>query len=113
MVLVVLASGCASTHGWTLSEARTCERDAAPRVCVQDEPDHGHVLTLADVEVLPGECVQAQADSRVGALRVESRDPQNQRRRGWVPIRRGRITTVSIDDRGRVRSEHARCTTQP
>lgn len=112
-MLALLASGCASTQGWTLSEARTCERDAAPRVCVQAEPDLGHVLTLADVELLPGECVQAETTGRGGALRVESRDPRDQRRTSWIPIRRGRITTVAVDDRGRVRADHERCTTSP
>jgi hypothetical protein len=111
LVLAWLASGCASTQGWTLNEARTCERDAAPRVCVQAEPDHGHVLTLGDIELLPGECVQAEGGG--GALRVATRNPRDEERRAWVPVRRGRITDVAIDERGRVRAERERCTINP
>lgn len=108
----VSASGCASTRGWTLDEARTCERDAAPRACVSG-PDHGHVLALADIELLPGECAAAPREAKAGALRVATRDPRGVERRRWIAARRGRVARLLIDERGRVEVDHDRCTASP
>jgi hypothetical protein len=115
LVSALLASGCASTAGWSLSDARTCERDAAPRVCVQAEPDYGHVLVLADVDVemLPGECMTAQVEGHGGGLRIATRDPRDHRHDDWVMVRRGFVTRLVIDPQGRVTATSDRCTNQP
>ncbi|MFV8756234.1 hypothetical protein ACNOYE_37275 [Nannocystaceae bacterium ST9] len=109
----LLTSACASGRGWRLNDERTCERDASPRVCVQAEPDRGHVLALGDVELLPGECVAADDEARGGNLRVTTRSPRGEARRRWVWVRRGRITRLAIDDRGRVEVDRDRCSDRP
>jgi hypothetical protein len=113
LVSALLASGCASTGGWASSEGRTCEPDAAPRVCVQAEPDYGHVLALGDVELLPGECVSADSEGHGGALRVATRDPRGLRIHGWVTVRRGWITRLAIDEAGEATADHDRCSDRP
>jgi hypothetical protein len=114
LLSALLASGCASTSGWAVSDARTCERDSAPRVCVTAEPDYGHVLALADVELLPGECVTVVGgESHGGALRIATRDRRDQRVEEWVTVRRGFITQLAVDDRGRVSADFDRCDAQP
>jgi len=123
LVLVGLASACATTRGWALDEARTCERDAAPRVCVAggsedasdstDHLDHGHVVALGDIELLPGECVRAADDAHAGSLQVTTRDPRDRSRRRWLLVRRGRITRLAIDERGRLEASRDRCGDRP
>lgn len=104
---------CASTQGWTLDASRTCEPDAAPRACVAAQPDHGHVVSLADLELLPGECAAAAATSKPGLLRVTSRDPKGNERSRWVGMRRGRIGELALDGEGRIAVGRRRCTASP
>lgn len=96
-----------------MSDARTCERDSAPRVCVQADPDYGHVLALAGIELLPGECVAADIEGHGGALRIATRDPRDKQIHDWVTVRRGWITRLSIDDQGEVTADHDPCTVSP
>lgn len=104
---------CAATQGWTLDTARTCEPDAAPRACVTAQPDHGHVVALGDVELLPGECAAAAPSSKPGLLRVTSRDPKGHERSRWLNLRRGRVGTLSVDREGRLALEPRACTSSP
>jgi hypothetical protein len=113
-VIAVLAlTGCASRSGWSLSDARTCAPKAAPRVCVRAEPDHGHVVELADVELLPGECAEADDDARAGLLRVRSRDREKHERRRWLNTRTGNATIVEVDAGGKLAAERRSCDLQP
>lgn len=96
LVMLVMASGCASNEQWSVSEARTCAPKAAPRLCVLAGPDYGHVVELADLELLPGECAVAASEGRGGLVRVQTRDPQRVRRAKWLAVPRGQTTIVQI-----------------
>jgi hypothetical protein len=104
---------CASTQGWRLDASRTCERDAAPRACVAAQPDHGHVVELGDLELLPGECAAAAPDAKSGLLRVTSRDPKGRERSRWLAMRRGRIGDLAVDGEGRVAIDRRSCSATP
>jgi hypothetical protein len=106
-------SGCASRSGWSVSEARTCAPKSTPRVCVRAEPDHGHVIELADVALLPGECVEANDDARAGLLRVRSRDREQHERGRWLSTSRGKATIIEVDANGKLRAKRDRCDMQP
>jgi hypothetical protein len=105
--------GCASRSGWSVSEARTCEPKAVPRVCVRAEPDHGHVVEFADVELLPGECAEADDDARAGLLRVRSRDREKHERQRWLSTRTGKATIIEVDADGKLAGERRSCDLQP
>ncbi|NVB41404.1 hypothetical protein G6O69_26435 [Pseudenhygromyxa sp. WMMC2535] len=111
--LLVAAGACAGREGWRVDAARTCERRAAPRLCVRAEPDYGHVLGLADVELLPGECAVAGPEVRGGLLRVTTRDRQGQTRRRWIPAGKGRVTLLRVDEAGRLEIERSACDSRP
>jgi hypothetical protein len=113
VIAVVALTGCASRSGWSVSDARTCEPKAAPRVCVRAEPDHGHVVEFADVALLPGECAEADDDARAGLLRVRSRDPEKHERQRWLSTRTGKATIVEVDADGKLASERQRCDREP
>jgi hypothetical protein len=110
---MLAASGCASRSGWSVSEARTCAPKAAPRVCVRGEPDYGHVVELGDVELLPGECGEADEKARGGLLRVRSRDPEQHERTRWLSARTGKVTIVEVDADGKLAAERNRCDLTP
>jgi hypothetical protein len=109
----VALAGCASTSDWSVSEARTCAPKAPPRVCVLGEPDHGHVVELADVELLPGECAVAGDEGRGGLLRVETRDRERARRGRWVSTRKGKATILKVRADGKLRASRRRCQREP
>jgi hypothetical protein len=114
VVIAVLAlTGCASRSGWSVSEARTCAPKAAPRVCVRAEPDHGHVVKFADVELLPGECAEASDDARAGLLRVHSRDRQRHERARWLSTRTGKATIVEVTADGKLGARRHSCDQNP
>jgi hypothetical protein len=103
LVMLVMSAGCANNSQWSVSESRTCAPKAAPRVCVAGGPDHGHVVELAHVELLPGECAVAVADARGGWVRVHTRDPQRERRSSWLRVPRGQTTIMRVDADGKPR----------
>lgn len=105
--------GCASRSGWSVSESRTCAPKATPRVCVRAEPDHGHVIELADVALLPGECAEADDEARAGLLRVRSRDREQHERQRWLSTRNGKATIVEVDAEGKLAAERRSCDLQP
>lgn len=107
--MTVVGGGCASRAGWQPSEARTCEPGDPPRVCVVAEPDFGHVVGVADVEILPGECAVAAADSRGGLARIETRDRVGGQRKRWLSTPKGRTTLVELDAEGKLEVERQRC----
>ncbi|PRP92152.1 hypothetical protein ENSA5_50990 [Enhygromyxa salina] len=112
--LLCVASGCAGSSGWSVTDAQVCAPKSAPRVCVDGEPDYGHVLELADVELLPGECAVASDEARGGLVRVETRDPRGARRSRWLGARKGKITTVKVREDGEpVRSGREPCDRTP
>ena len=113
MILASLSLGCASSEGWRLSEARTCAPKDVPRVCVVAEPDYGHVVALADVEMLPGECAQADADGRGGLVRVSIRDRVGEERKRWVSAPRGQATLLELDEAGKPDATRERCDQTP
>lgn len=97
------ASGCASNSQWSVSEARTCAPKAAPRVCVSAGPDYGHVVEIAGVELLPGECAVAADGARGGWIRVQTRDPQRELRAAWLGVPRGKTTVMRVREDGKPR----------
>ncbi|PRP99601.1 hypothetical protein [Enhygromyxa salina] len=105
VTLAMLAGtlGCANVGQWSVSEARTCAPKAAPRVCVSAAPDFGHVVELAGVELLPGECAVAVGEGRGGLVRVETHDPQRARQSSWLNVPRGQATVVEIGEDGKPR----------
>jgi len=105
--------GCASREGWERSEARTCAPVDPPRVCVVAEPDYGHVVTVADVEILPGECAAAAPDGRGGLARVVTRDRSGDQRKRWLSTPRGRVTLIELDAAGKLDAERQRCDQTP
>ncbi|MCA9685346.1 MAG: hypothetical protein KC457_24415 [Myxococcales bacterium] len=111
--LLMGLSACAGNSGWSRTSARTCEHRAPPRLCVVAEPDHGHVLGAADVELLPGECAVAGSDGRGGLLRVRTRDREGHERSRWLSVPRGRFTVVSIEEDGKVHADHLPCSQGP
>jgi hypothetical protein len=113
MMACLVVGGCASRSGWSVSEARTCAPKATPRVCVRAEPDHGHVIELADVALLPGECAEADDDARAGLLRVRSRDREKHERQRWLSTRNGKATIIEVDADGKLAAERDRCDLQP
>jgi hypothetical protein len=113
MMTSLALGGCASSSGWSVSEARTCAPKASPRVCVRAEPDHGHVIEFADVALLPGECAEADDDARAGLLRVRSRDLEKHERRRWLSTRNGKATIVEVDADGKLAAERHSCDLQP
>jgi hypothetical protein len=77
------------------------------------EPDHGHVLGLGDVELLPGECVVAADEAHAGLLRMESRDRQGQRRARWLSTRKGKVTLLRVEADGKLRAARQACDRTP
>ena len=102
LLIVALTSGCASKVGWSMTEQRTCEPKAAAHVCSVPGPDYGHVLELADTELLPGECAVVGADPRGGWVRVDTRDPRGEGRGRWVRAPRAKVTVLELSQDGRV-----------
>lgn len=113
MLASVMATGCASKAGWSLSSARTCAPASTPRICVLSEPDYGHVLRLGDASLLPGECLAAGEDARPGLIRVAIEDPEGDTRKRWVSARRGRFTLLRVDEAGKLSVERERCGDTP
>lgn len=113
----LMLGGCASRSGWSVSEARTCAPKAAVEasawVCVRVEPDHGHVIELGDVALLPGECAEADDEARGGLLRVRSRDREKHERGRWLSTRKGKVTIVEVDADGKLAAQRQTCDLQP
>jgi hypothetical protein len=103
LVTLMSSAGCAKNSQWSVSESRTCAPKAAPRVCVSGGPDYGHVVELAHVELLPGECAVADAETRGGWVRVQTRDPQRERRSSWLRVPRGQTTIMRVGADGKPR----------
>jgi hypothetical protein len=113
VALLLWSSGCASNSGWSIGDERSCAPKSAPRVCVRGEPDYGHVVEFADVEVLPGECAVAGEKARGGLLRVRSRDRERHERGRWLGTRRGKATIVEVDEDGKLDAERHSCKLGP
>lgn len=113
MLACVCTSACASPVGWQLSDARSCAPKAPPRVCVVAEPDHGHVIALGDVELLPGECVVADDDAKPGLLRVQTRARTGETRGRWLSTPRGKATVLAVEADGKLRADRRGCQDTP
>jgi hypothetical protein len=110
----VTLAGCASTQGWSVTEARTCAPRAPARVCSIAEPDYGHVLTVGDAAMLPGECAALGDEGRGGLVRVSTRDPRGQGRKRWLRAPRSRATLLELDQDGRAKVvDRPRCDASP
>lgn len=107
--MVSLAGGCATSSGWSLARTERCQAESAPRVCVLEQPDHGHVLGVGDVDILPGECALGPDAGRGGRLTVVVRDREGGERSAKIGVRRGGRTELGVDEDGHLDVSRARC----
>lgn len=111
---LVAVLGCASQVGWSPTEARVCAPKDPAQVCSVVAPDFGHVITVGDVELLPGECAVLADTGRGGMIRVETRDPRGERARRWVRVPQSKITIIEVREHGQPKlHERHRCDRTP
>jgi hypothetical protein len=67
------------------------------------QPDQPVSARVADVELLPGECVRAPHGTRGHTLRIVVKDGQGDERSRLVWAPRGRRTYVEVEGRVKVR----------
>jgi hypothetical protein len=91
--------GCAARTGWERTTSRVCEAGGPPVVCVVGTPDAPLEIRAGGETILPAECARAPARGRGGPLRATVIDGRGARGDAWVRVRRGRRTTIAIDDR--------------
>jgi hypothetical protein len=109
MMVVLGATGCAPTAGWTRAD-RVCEETDPPHVCFEASPDAPLTLMVGDVQLVPNECAFALEDEGGGSLRVALRDGETGKvKRRRIRVRRGKTTTVTATDKG-MDVRKARCT---
>ena len=109
MALALVGGGCATSSGWSLAQTERCQADSAPRVCVLEDPDYGHVLGVGDVDIIPGECALGPDEGKGGRLGVVVRDREGGEQSTKVGVRRGGRTYVSVDEAGRLDTSRDRC----
>lgn len=106
--MAALLTACAPRAGWERTDRRTCAADEPPRLCVSAAPDRQLTVRAGGATIVPGECVVGPA-RRGGRLWVTVSDGRTGATRGrWVPVRRGRVTAVALEE-GRIGRSRSDC----